>query len=281
MARIKADALVQYAVNAVGGGYCWGADGQVCSPAVRQEFANRTSNTETKNNLLGLCAKWDGKKIWDCSGLFRGAWRALLKYRSGGATGIYSKWCTEKGTIDSMPDEPGIAVFRGDSITKEHIGLYIGNGEVVDARSSSKGVVRGTLESYGRWTHWGRLEDVDYSEEETEEKPTVTDVKWRATVKTKTGNGISLWDTPLKSASVQRVPEGATVDVLYEAGNGFVLASYGGVLGYADAGYLVRESGSTGDSGANTDRLEALEERVSALEKILGVTECESCKIAD
>ncbi len=281
MAKIKADALVQYAVNAVGGGYCWGADGQTCSPAVRRELAGRTSNTETKNNLLGLCAKWDGKKIWDCSGLFRGAWRALLKYRSGGATGIYNKWCSTTGTIDTLPDEPGIAVFRGTPNNMEHVGLYIGNGEVIDARGSAKGVVRGTLESYGRWTHWGRLEDVDYSEGETEEKPTVTDVKWRAMVKTKTGNGINLWDTPLKSASVQRVPEGATVDVLYEAGNGFVLASYGGVLGYADAGYLACESGSAGDSGANTDRLEALEERVSALEKILGVTECESCKIAD
>lgn len=278
MAKIKASDLVQYAVNAVGGGYCWGADGQVCSPAVRQELANRTSNTETRNNLLSLCAKWDGKKVWDCSGLFRGAWRALLKYRSGGATGIYNTWCSETGLIDSMPDEPGIAVFRGTPNNMEHVGLYIGNGEVIDARGSAKGVVRGTLESYGRWTHWGRLEDVDYGESETD-GPATNKVKWSATVRTKTRNGISLWDTPLKSASVQRVPEGATVDVLYEAGNGFVLASYGGVLGYADAGYLVRESGSAGDSDANSDRLEALEERVSALEKILGVTECEDCKI--
>ena len=159
MAKIKASDLVQYAVNAVGGGYCWGADGQVCSPAVRQELANRTSNTETRNNLLSLCAKWDGKKVWDCSGLFRGAWRALLKYRSGGATGIYNKWCSMTGTIDTLPDEPGIAVFRGTPNNMEHVGLYIGGGEVIDARGSAKGVVRGTLESYGRWTHWGRLED--------------------------------------------------------------------------------------------------------------------------
>lgn len=280
MAKIKASDLVQYAVNAVGGGYCWGADGQTCSPAVRRELANRTSNTETRSNLLGLCAKWDGKKIWDCSGLFRGAWRTLLKYRSGGATGIYNKWCSMTGTIDTLPDEPGIAVFRGTPGNMEHVGLYIGGGEVIDARGSAKGVVRGTMESYGRWKYWGRLEDVDYGESETE-SPATNKVKWSATVRTKTGNGISLWDTPLKSASVQRVPEGATVDVLYEAGNGFVLAFYGGVLGYADAGYLVRESGSTDKPSGNTERLEALEERVSALEKILGVTECESCKIAD
>lgn len=275
--KIRVDTLIAYAKNAVGGGYCWGADGQVCSPSVRRELANRTSNEATKKNLLNLCAKWDGQHVWDCSGLFRGAWRALAKYRSGGATTIYRSWCDEKGTIDTMPDVEGIAVFRGTPGNMEHVGLYVGKGYVIDARSSEKGVLLSTMASYGRWTHWGKLVDVEYGE--TEEKPTVTDVKWRATVKTQTGNGINLWDTPLKSASVQRVPEGAAVDVLYEAGNGFVLASYGGVLGYADAGYLVRESGSAGDSGANSDRLEALEERVSALEKIIGVTECEDCKI--
>lgn len=275
--KIRVDTLIAYAKNAVGGGYCWGADGQVCSPSVRRELANRTSNEATKKNLLNLCAKWDGQHVWDCSGLFRGAWRALAKYRSGGATTIYRSWCDEKGTIDTMPDVEGIAVFRGTPGNMEHVGLYVGKGYVIDARSSEKGVLLSTMASYGRWTHWGKLVDVEYGE--TEEKPTVTDVKWRATVKTQTGNGINLWDTPLKSASVQRVPEGAAVDVLYEAGNGFVLASYGGVLGYADVGYLVREIGSAGDSGANSDRLEALEERVSALEKILGVTECEDCKI--
>lgn len=278
MAKIKSDALVQYAVNAVGGGYCWGADGQTCTPAFRQELAARTSNSAAKENLLTVCAKWDGRKVWDCSGLFRGAWRALLKYRSGGATGIYNNWCSEKGTIATMPDEPGIAVFRGTPNNMEHVGLYIGGGEVIDARGSAKGVVRGALESYGRWTHWGRFEDVDYGESETE-SPATNKVKWSATVRTKTGNGISLWDTPLKSASVQRVPEGAAVDVLYEAGNGFVLASYGGVLGYADVGYLVPEGGAAGDSGANTDRVAALEERVSALEKILGVEACKACQI--
>lgn len=275
--KIRVDTLIAYAKNAVGGGYCWGADGQVCSPSVRRELANRTSNEATKKNLLNLCAKWDGQHVWDCSGLFRGAWRALAKYRSGGATTIYRSWCDEKGTIDTMPDVEGIAVFRGTPGNMEHVGLYVGKGYVIDARSSEKGVLLSTMASYGRWTHWGKLVDVEYGE--TEEKPTVTDVKWRATVKTQTGNGINLWDTPLKSASVQRVPEGAAVDVLYEAGNGFVLASYGGVLGYADVGYLVREIGSAGDSCANSDRLEALEERVSALEKILGVTECEDCKI--
>lgn len=274
---IKADKLIEYAINAVGAGYCWGADGQVCSPKIRRELAGRTSSQSNKNNLLITCAKWDGKLVWDCSGLFRGAWRELDKYRSGGATTIYKSWCGEKGTIDTMPDIPGIAVFRGTPGNMAHIGLYIGNGEVIDARSSGKGVVRGKKSAY-KWTHWGRLADVDYSE--TEDEPTVLEVKWRGTVKTKTGNGINLWDTPLKTVSVQRVPEGETVAVLDDAQEGLVMAFYGGKLGYADVGYLAPEGGAAGDCGANTDRLAALEERVSALEKILGVEACEACQIS-
>ena len=273
---IKVHDLIRYAENAVGGGYCWGADGQTCTPALRQELADRTSNSAAKENLLTVCAKWDGKKVWDCSGLFRGAWRTLLKYRSGGATGIYENWCAAKGPITTMPDEPGIALFRGDSRTKEHIGLYIGNGEVIDARSSGKGVVRGQKAAY-KWTHWGRLADVDYSE--MEDKPTVLEVKWRGTVKTKTGNGINLWDTPLKTVSVQRVPEGETVNVLDDAHGGLLLASYGGRLGYADVGYLVPEGSAMGDPDANQDRIMQLETRVSALEKILGVEACDACQI--
>lgn len=287
---IRVNALVAYAKNAVGGGYCWGADGQKCSKAVRQELANRTSNEATKKNLLNLCAKWDGQYVWDCSGLFRGAWRALAKYRSGGATTIYRDWCDEKGTIDTMPDIEGLAVFRADGTGMAHIGLYVGKGYVIDARSSEKGVLLSTMASYGRWTHWGKLADVDYGAQD-EEVEKMVDIKWRGTVKTKTGNGINLWDTPLKTASVIAVPEGAEVGVIDDSHGAFALAIYEGRMGYADTGYLYATDGSETPSSAKEGHAEeeaeetvdtryaALEARVAALEKILGITECESCMI--
>lgn len=232
---IKADKLIEYAIKAVGAGYCWGADGQVCSPKVRRELAGRTSSQSNKNNLLITCAKWDGKRVWDCSGLFRGAWRELSKYRSGGATTIYKSWCNEKGTIDTMPDIPGIAVFRGTPGNMAHIGLYIGNGEVVDARGSSVGVLRGTLQSYGKWTHWGKLTDVDYGEGD---EPVVAETKWLGTVKTNSGNGIQLWADEDKTARLASIPESATVNVLEDTRTGMVQASYNGKTGYVDAQYL-------------------------------------------
>ena len=61
----------------------------------------------------------------------------------------------------------------------------------------------------------------------------------KAIVKTVYGDGISLWSSITKSARVVRVPEGATVDVLEDHGNGWVTATYQGFTGYADGKYLV------------------------------------------
>lgn len=237
--KIKAADLVAYAREAVGGGYCYGASGQVCSQKQREIWAE--DNPSARENLLGVCAKWDGKKVWDCSGLFRGAWRELLKYRSGGATTIFKTWMTETGPISNMPDTPGIAVFRANEsnpATKDHTGLYVGGGLVVDARGSSAGVVIGTLASYGRWTHWGKFEDVDYSGQTV---PNDDPVLWRGTVKTRYGRGISLWADSDKLVALVNVPEGEAVSVLGNPdARGFARSRYAGVVGLADTQYLRR-----------------------------------------
>jgi len=62
------------------------------------------------------------------------------------------------GLISTMPDVPGIAVYyRG------HIGFYVGNGEVIEAKGGQYGVVK-TKVSQGVWTHWFYNPFVDYSE---------------------------------------------------------------------------------------------------------------------
>lgn len=232
---IEALHLCAFAKEAVGAGYCFGASGEICSPARRLEWAERAPAQRDK--LLGVCKKWDGKRAFDCSGLFRGAWKKLLRYRSGGATTIYKSWCAEKGPIATMPDTAGIAVFRGSEKTKEHIGLYVGKGEVVDARSSEKGVVIGPLSSYP-WTHWGRLSDVSPAEPAHGWREAL----YTAHVKTQTGGGIGLWADAQKKVKRWPIPEDGIVEVLSEkdAATGFVEARYGAFEGVVDAAYLVR-----------------------------------------
>ncbi|MCX7817540.1 MAG: peptidoglycan-binding protein [Syntrophales bacterium] len=53
-----------------------------------------------------------------------------------------------KGPIDTIPETPGICVrFNG------HIGVYIGNGKVIEAKGTKYGVVETDLKGRG-WTHW-------------------------------------------------------------------------------------------------------------------------------
>jgi hypothetical protein len=78
--------------------------------------------------------------------------------------------CKEKGAIGTIPEIPGVLVFYPG-----HVGVYEGNGNVIEAMGHSQGVVRTKLKDRP-WKNWGKCPWIDYSK-----KPTVT-----ATVKKKT-----------------------------------------------------------------------------------------------
>lgn len=60
------------------------------------------------------------------------------------------------GTIDSIPEVPGVAVrFDG------HVGYYIGNGDVIEWRGFAYGCVKTKLGDR-KWTHWYQLTALDY-----------------------------------------------------------------------------------------------------------------------
>lgn len=46
-----------------------------------------------------------------------------------------------------------------------HVGVYIGNGQVVEARGHAYGVVQTALKGRG-WTKWGKCKFIEYVEEE-------------------------------------------------------------------------------------------------------------------
>ena len=60
------------------------------------------------------------------------------------------------GTIDTIPDTPGLAVWKPG-----HIGVYIGNGEVIEAMGTKYGVVKTQLQGRG-WTHWLEIPYIAY-----------------------------------------------------------------------------------------------------------------------
>lgn len=58
--------------------------------------------------------------------------------------------------ITDMPDTPGLAVWKSG-----HIGVYIGNGEVIEAMDTRYGVVKTKLQGRG-WTHWLEVPGIKY-----------------------------------------------------------------------------------------------------------------------
>jgi len=137
-------------------------------------------NTDAKNDKYYYAAlygqKWVGKKVADCSGLFAWAFNQLGSYMYHGSNTMYREYCTEKGKLnDSLKKtlQPGIAVFTGSSEKDHpHVGLYVGNGKVIEASGTQAGVCMSNITA-GKWTYWGKLKYVDYSTENAPISPSV------------------------------------------------------------------------------------------------------------
>lgn len=158
--------LVTYAINAYesGWGYVWGTFGSVLTEGLFQakldQYPDGVGNYEEfiRNN-------WVGKRTTDCCGLIKGyGWldpeTMSIDYGTNGmpdlgANQMYYN-ASESGTIDSIPEIPGLAVWHDG-----HIGVYIGNGYVIEAMGTKYGVVKTQLEGRG-WTHWLKVEYINY-----------------------------------------------------------------------------------------------------------------------
>lgn len=146
-------------------GYIYGASGQIWTQA-KQDAA-------TREQTVKYGQKWVGKMVADCSGLFTWAFKGLGGYMYHGSNTMYKSYCTEKGKLDATARVsllPGAAVFTGSENDHGHVGLYIGNNTVIEAKGTAYGVVTSKLTD-SKWTFWGKLKGVDYSGETAPDNP--------------------------------------------------------------------------------------------------------------
>ena len=169
--------LVQWAIWAEdrGWGYVWGTYGEVFDQALYEYKLNQYPE-EVGRYAQFIEANWLGGRTADCVGLIKGyGWlnpeTQEIEYGTNGmadvgADQMYEN-ATEKGSIDSMPEIPGLAVWHAG-----HIGIYIGGGEVIEAKGTRYGVVRTNLDD-GSWTHWLKVPYITYVEQPPETEPTI------------------------------------------------------------------------------------------------------------
>ena len=158
--------LVQYAINAwqSGWGYVWGTYGNVLTDSLFDyKLEQYPDGVGTYEDFIR--EHWLGGRTTDCVGLIKGyGWlngeTLSIEYGTNGmpdygANQMYYS-ASVSGTIDTIPETPGLAVWHDG-----HIGVYIGNGEVIEAMGTKYGVVKTKLADRN-WTHWLEIPFINY-----------------------------------------------------------------------------------------------------------------------
>ena len=153
-----ANGLVEYVKAQLGKPYWYGTFGQAASRSLYDQ----------KKNQYPSYYKWDyaGEvaKVHDCVGLIKGyLWCDSAEDNTPAYNSAQDKSanrmrdaCQVEGTMDTMPDIPGVLVFMN-----RHVGVYIGNGDVIEARGHAYGVVKTKLNARA-WTSWGYCPYITY-----------------------------------------------------------------------------------------------------------------------
>lgn len=130
-------------------GYIWGEAGGVWTQA-EQDAA-------TRDMTVQYGQKWVGKRVADCSGLFRWAANELGAYIYHGSNTMWNTYTDKarRGTVGGvMTICPGTAVYQNTDGKRTHVGLYVGDGICIEAQGTRTGVVESRLSA---WDEWGEL----------------------------------------------------------------------------------------------------------------------------
>lgn len=168
--------FVHYCKSMVGMPYWYGTCGYKCSEDLLKRKKNQYPDHYGSSRMSRYRQDISKKKVCqDCIGLIKGFFwtgggQGILDYLKGTgdfknsyqSNGMPDKsadgfltWLKKQGcrngTISSIPDVPGIPVFMSG-----HVGVYVGNGDVIEARGFSYGVVKTKLKDR-KWKYWAYL----------------------------------------------------------------------------------------------------------------------------
>lgn len=224
----KASIVKEWALSKKGCGYVWGATGYKLTQSKLDELINKYPQyvSQSKNG------KWIGKQVFDCASFVRFALKEIGISVVSGASSQWKKTNWEaKGTIDTLPKDKVCILYREAPTANpmQHTGIYLGDGNVMDARGSSSGVIYSTLAKYP-WTHWaipqGMYDNLNLKDQE------VLPVLYQANVVATSGSTVRMRAEMTSSATVlKQIKLGETVDVVAEF-DGWKQIVYKGQTGY-------------------------------------------------
>ena len=153
--------LVQHCKKALNEnwGYGLGTIGRVMTEDILREISTRLNLSSDFVNYIRN--NYMGKRTVDCASLIKSyLWwdDGNIRYDSSIDVSADTMFyiAKVKGSIDTIPEIPGLCVYF-----KGHVGVYVGNGKVIEARGTKYGVVETDLNDRG-WTDWFKSTLVEY-----------------------------------------------------------------------------------------------------------------------
>lgn len=219
--------------------YVWGAKGQdmnTMSDAeswvqqMEKEDAEKSLNVQ---KIMARFRKLQGQGInpiraFDCSGL---VWYCLnqagFKYSRTSAKHYFSM-CKEIGKADLRK---GDFVFHDSNGVITHIGIYVGDGEVIHSKGRQYGVVQEPMSVYKNWNRFGYLDDVRESAN-CSEKPTSSEKPNNLPYLYFKGSFNVREEPSTDSRKVCIIHKGASADLLGYADNGWYEVEINGKHGF-------------------------------------------------
>lgn len=143
-------------------GYVYGAQGERYTDELAKKWAGYrpvpAGRGTRKEYFLADCSQWLGRTVTDCSGMIIAAIRTVSPAYGDKNAATLINTCSKKGSMSNMPEVAGLCVWKAG-----HIGVYIGDGWVIEARGTDYGVVKSKLSTQA-WKKWGYLEGIDYGD---------------------------------------------------------------------------------------------------------------------
>lgn len=154
--ELRAD-FISYLYKQLGNIYCWGGNGEDATDYAIDVMENNASNKRRAKAFLAKQKKAGVQniKMYDCSGLIS---RWLQDHGLAKGKCNCNKLWVMSSRITKTELRPCDLLFRGSDTDKSHVGVYVGNGMVLEAKGRDDGVIIRPIDATTNyWTYYGRL----------------------------------------------------------------------------------------------------------------------------
>jgi hypothetical protein len=149
-------------------GYVWGTYGKVLTSDLLQRKLTQYPK-EVGRYLDYIKRNYINKRAADCVGLIKSFvwWNSKEPVYDAdtdkSANGMFNA-AKISGNIEMLPEIPGACLWKDG-----HVGVYIGNGKVIEAKGTKYGVIQSPIKGIGanKWTHWFFCPYIEYVDEVT------------------------------------------------------------------------------------------------------------------